>query len=518
VVGRGGFPAMVWSVAPRWVMCAAAWWSKNRAVAGHSWVRRVGARALTGVRAARPDEPTLTDSLTGLANAQGFSEALAEQRELFAREGGFGWVLLADLDGFKLVNDTFGHPGGDEVLREVARRLERVVGDAGVVARVGGDEFAVLIRSSLESDALASLVSELERSISAVPVDVVGQKRVVELTVGAALLDHVTDPAQVQRRADERMYVAKRRAGSDPFDRVSELIVGLLDPSQDGVERALASGIAEVAQAGSVYVSSTAGEQWWPAEPTPGEQAQLRGLARTARERDDVVEDGEWMLAAPLRGDGVPVGAFAVERSSPFGKPDRIALVRTGVALGQALLRLTEGVAVRRRISELERLAFRDENTGLANRRALLAELERVDAATGPLALLFVDFDGLRAVNNQLSYEHGNDLLRTVAAAIEQTLQPGELAARLHGSGGDEFIVVAPGVDAPARAEALERTLEEVELDPAVAALYGGASVGYAIRIGGELPLELVERAASLMRDRKQTRKRTSSRPSTPDA
>ena len=49
-------------------------------------------------------------------------------------------------------------------------------------------------------------------------------------------------------------------------------------------------------------------------------------------------------------------------------------------------------------------------------------------------------------VNNQLSYEHGNDLLRTVAAAIEKTLQPGELVARVHGSGGDEFVIVCPGL------------------------------------------------------------------------
>jgi diguanylate cyclase (GGDEF)-like protein len=210
-----------------------------------------------------------------------------------------------------------------------------------------------------------------------------------------------------------------------------------------------------------------------------------------------------------LRGDGGPIGAFAVGRSHPFAKPDRIALARAGVALGQALLRLREGVAVRRRISELEYLAFCDENTGLANRRALLAELERHATAKRSLALLFIDFDGLRAVNNQLSYEHGNELLRAVAAAIDGTLQPGELAARLHGSGGDEFIVVAPDVDAAGaveRAQELEQALIELELQPPLSELYGGASVGYALRADDEPPLELVERAATLMRERKRLR------------
>ena len=125
------------------------------------------------------------------------------------------------------------------------------------------------------------------------------------------------------------------------------------------------------------------------------------------------------------------------------------------------------------------------------------------------MSLLFLDFDGLRRVNNQLSYEHGNELLRTVAEAIEETLRPGELAARLHGSGGDEFVIVCPGIggaEARQRAEQLESQLQKVELAAPIRALYGGASVGYAVRIAGEQPLDLVGRAAVLMRESKQRR------------
>ena len=99
-----------------------------------------------------------------------------------------------------------------------------------------------------------------------------------------------------------------------------------------------------------------------------------------------------------------------------------------------------------------------------------------------------------------------------MSAAIEQSLAPARIAARLHGSGGDEFIVIAPGVDAraaPKRAQELEQLLADVELEPALAALYGGASVGYALRTPAERPLELVERAATLMRERKRLRKHT---------
>jgi diguanylate cyclase (GGDEF)-like protein len=343
------------------------------------------------------------------------------------------------------------------------------------------------------------------------PIVADGKQCTIEVTIGTAALNGATRPEDVLRLADERMYLAKRRAGSDPFDRVSELIVGLLDPNEDGVEGALAAGVAAVAEAETVYVEHPGGEQWWPAKPNTDAAELLQALAGDAADADELLERGAWWLGVPLRGDGAPIGAFALARSHPFTKADRIALSRAGVALGQALVRLREGDATRRRIGELEYLAFCDENTGLANRRALLAELERHFDESSSLALLFIDFDGLRAVNNELSYEHGNDLLRAVAARIEQTLRPGELAARLHGSGGDEFIVIAPGVDAraaPERAQDLEQLLADVELEPAVAALYGGASVGYALRNPAEPPLDLVERAATLMRNRKRLRKR----------
>lgn len=210
-----------------------------------------------------------------------------------------------------------------------------------------------------------------------------------------------------------------------------------------------------------------------------------------------------------------------VTRTFPFTKTDQIALSRTGIALGQALLRLKETAAVRRRIAELEFLAFRDENTGLANRRALLHELERLDADGVPVALMFVDFDGLRDVNNHLTYEDGNELLRAVAAEIERGLQgihAGEFAASLHGSGGDEFIVVCPRTTQPelaARATDLEHRLSptSINLPAPLRTWYGGASVGYGLRNPNEPALDFLERAAILMRGRKAARKATSREP-----
>jgi diguanylate cyclase (GGDEF)-like protein len=447
--------------------------------------RRISDAFARVISARRERNDRLTDRLTGLADRRTFYRALEREQRSLVRSGGTALVLLLDLDGFKAINDRFGHAAGDAGLAEVAARLERVVGRRGLVARVGGDEFAILIHAATWDSNGAVLVSELRQAISGEPVAFGAEFRTLEASVGIATLDGVTSPDEALRRADERMYLAKRRAGSDPFDRVSELVVGLLESGAERIEQALASGVAEVAEAELAYVSYGGSEHWWPEEPAL-DGLGLRKLARFSQDRDELLAAGEFVLAAPLRGDGGPIGAFAVSRGYLFEKPDRIALSRAGVALGQALLRLRESRAVRRRLHELEDLAFRDENTGLANRRALLAELERRQDGREPLALLFLDFDGLRAVNNELSYEHGNELLRTVAEAIERTLGPGELAARLHGSGGDEFIVVCPGVDdagVVVRAKELEQTLATVVLPSAIAALYGAHRS--ATRFGG---------------------------------
>jgi diguanylate cyclase (GGDEF)-like protein len=470
-----------------------------------SWVRGVLSCVWARGRGARSRRAS--DPLTGVANAFVFQAAVENEHSSVLSLGREALVLVVDLDGLKVFNDRLGHAAGDAILRDVAERLRRCVGERGLVARIGGDEFAILIRAPADDGTV--LAAEFRRAISLEPVVVGGQRCSIEASIGWALLNGVEDPAGVLRRADEQMYLAKRRAGSDPFDRVSELVVGLLDAGDDGVEEALASGVAEVARAEIAYLCHAAGEQWWSAPPEREVRDRLRVLAQAAERADEVLEQGGWELGVPLRGDGAPIGGFAVSRGYPFDKPDRIALARCGVAIGQALLRLRENQATRRRISTLEDLAFRDENTGLANRRALLAALEQ-NAATEPLSVLFLDFDGLRQVNNELSYGHGNELLRRVARAIERTLSPHELAARLHGSGGDEFIVVCPYIDeteAATRTSELEEALMRVELPPEIAALYGGASAGHALRRPGETPLNLLERAATLMRFRKQQRK-----------
>jgi diguanylate cyclase (GGDEF)-like protein len=384
-----------------------------------------------------------------------------------------------------------------------------------LIGRIGGDEFVIVSPRACDEEQIAGLAAALKAAVSRQPVCVGTSEIEVTVTVGGVRVEPGVGMTEALRVADQRLYLAKRRAGSDVHDRVSELIVGLLEAHGSTIETTLASAVAEVAMASRSYVDTGERESWWP-EGEPSQADRYREGAVRARLVDDVVELG-WGLAVPLRGDGEPIGSFVVAREFQFTKSDRIALSRAGNALGQALLRLKEGTAVRRRIAELEFLAFRDENTGLANRRALLRELERLDADGVPVALMFLDFDGLRDVNNKLTYEDGNELLRAVAGEIERGLQgalAGEFAARLHGSGGDEFIVVCPRVgeeELVARAAELERRLSNgsFELPGALAEWYGGASVGYAVRKPKESALDFVERAAKLMRSRKAARKAT---------
>ena len=151
------------------------------------------------------------DPLTGLPNRTLFMQLLERSLARAVRTGAHVAVLFCDLDRFKVVNDSLGHAFGDRVLVELARRLERVIRTGDVIARTGGDEFAVLCDDLDGRDASDHAARVAERILSAVDqvVDLEGMSARVTASVGVSIGLPGADSAAVLRDADVAMYQAK---------------------------------------------------------------------------------------------------------------------------------------------------------------------------------------------------------------------------------------------------------------------------------------------------------------------
>jgi diguanylate cyclase (GGDEF)-like protein len=150
------------------------------------------------------------DYLTGMANRRALEEELERAVAASLQQGERVALVALDLDGFKQINDTFGHHCGDLVLREVGRRLHANTFEYDTAARVGGDEYAVVLRHLNDDMDLAAVGHRLRDALMR-PIEVDGVRRLVGVTVGlAACPDHATTPDDLLRAADASMYRAKR--------------------------------------------------------------------------------------------------------------------------------------------------------------------------------------------------------------------------------------------------------------------------------------------------------------------
>ena len=160
----------------------------------------------------RVAEIAFQDFLTGLANRRKFEAELTrllEEREYTDRPFGLG---ILDLDGFKPINDLYGHRAGDLVLQQASARLSRTLGDAGILARLGGDEFGIILTDNVTPESAAVLGNALCDSLRAA-YDIGSHQAHLTGSCGFAIFpDNGRNPDILMSRADNALYDSKRRA------------------------------------------------------------------------------------------------------------------------------------------------------------------------------------------------------------------------------------------------------------------------------------------------------------------
>jgi diguanylate cyclase (GGDEF)-like protein len=155
-----------------------------------------------------------TDALTGIANRRGFERALAREWKLSRRGTIDSYLVLVDLDGFKAVNDRFGHAAGDRVLQLCGQALQEAARGTDVVGRIGGDEFAAILVGCTSPD---EAILFRERAHETLERYLKGEDARVSFSAGHQELAEANSPVRAMELADQAMYWQKRqRAGRLP--------------------------------------------------------------------------------------------------------------------------------------------------------------------------------------------------------------------------------------------------------------------------------------------------------------
>src|SRR5258706_1346703 len=174
------------------------------------------------------------DALTGLGNRRKFDEAFAVEINRIQRHGGKLCVMMADIDHFKKINDRYGHGVGDEVLVQFGELLCLLVRPTDIVARIGGEEFVVLMQHTELWKAVVT-AERLRISLADRHVDPLTEP--VTVSIGVAELEEGEDRESVLRRADQALYHAKRSgrdkvAAANPLGTITSSLDFRHDPAQ----------------------------------------------------------------------------------------------------------------------------------------------------------------------------------------------------------------------------------------------------------------------------------------------
>ena len=298
------------------------------------------------------------DALTGLANRVLFVERVGEALVRLAQHGDRFAIMLLDLDRFKSVNDSLGHPIGDGLLKAVAGRLRASLQDGDLVARLGGDEFAILQICAGDQREAAVSLSNRVLDVLATTFDIEGHQVITGASIGIAFApEHGTDVNQLMKCTDLALYQAKS-AGRNRycvFDRAMEAEAQSRHALEIDLRNAISRGEFEMHYQPIFDVATG-----WPC----GVEALLRwvhpqrGLALPgefiplAEETGLIVPLGEWILRqACTDGGTLPANIQVAVNLSPvqFGKGDLVgavsrALSESGFSPHRLELEVTESV------------------------------------------------------------------------------------------------------------------------------------------------------------------------------
>ncbi|MCP5396447.1 MAG: EAL domain-containing protein [Sphingomonadaceae bacterium] len=172
---------------------------------------RGSAKDITSVREAQRDASRLAqyDSLTGLANRHRMTKRLTATLTAYKAAKRSCALMMLDLDRFKQVNDTLGHPAGDELLKQVAQRLQRIIGKTGEIGRLGGDEFQVILPDMDDRGDLGDLAERVIQMVSQ-PYSIDGSRAIIGTSVGIAIAPYDgLDTEELVGAADLALYAAK---------------------------------------------------------------------------------------------------------------------------------------------------------------------------------------------------------------------------------------------------------------------------------------------------------------------
>lgn len=150
------------------------------------------------------------DALTGISNRRAILEVLQQELVRSKRNSTYPSVIMADLDHFKRINDTYGHPAGDAVLCEAARRMAQCIRGYDSIGRLGGEEFLVVAAECGQKEAVR-IADRLREALCDKPIDLgAGSPVLVTVSLGVATGDAETDAESLLGRADKALYDAKR--------------------------------------------------------------------------------------------------------------------------------------------------------------------------------------------------------------------------------------------------------------------------------------------------------------------